>query len=82
MPRKRRPWKRFLLILCLALLALLRVERTTASLLGRTGQPSRILRLAREADGPHLHLFGWEISGASLTETPSRLREGVRRLWR
>lgn len=81
----RLPWKRFVAIALLAMLALLRVESIHAGMQGHPRAPGRILRLERLEDSTRLHLIGWAIElppalDKALREAPSRLWEGVHEL--
>lgn len=86
MRRSRSPWKRFLLIGLIALLALLHVEATAARMQGRRPAPSRIFRLEQAPGGVGVHFLGWFVpvppgAGQAIAEAPSRLREGAASLW-
>lgn len=83
----RRPWRRFLAVAILVMLALLRVEALHDRMQGRPRGPSRIFRLERQPVGARLHLAGWGIPihptvTTAVAQTPSRVREGVEELWR
>lgn len=71
MHRRRRLWRRFLLIGLLVLLALRRVEATVARMEGGAVGPSRILRIAAAPGEWRIALFGWE-RRISRGEAPSR----------
>lgn len=78
----RAPWKRFVAIACLTLLALLRAESTVNGMQGREPVPARIFRLAEASEGMQVHLLGWQWrlrlnDYPGLAEAPSRIREGV-----
>jgi hypothetical protein len=71
-----RPWKRFLLILILAMSALLRVESVTAHMQGGLRGPSRILRVEPVPDGVHLYVTGWmfPLTRSSLTALEAQVK--------